>query len=165
MDIIKLVKQELAQEAVTTRKFLALVPFDKTDWAPHEKSMKLMPLATHIVEIVGWPEIMLNTEKLDFAAGDYKPLHFTSREELKAKLDEFYAKSQNALNQLSEDGLNGKWAMYMGDQLLADFTKYSAIRHALNQLTHHRAQLGVYYRLNDIPVPGSYGPSADEQYM
>ena len=150
METLPNLKTEFQQEYETTKKFIDNFPDSKNDYAPHEKSMKLMPLATHIVEIVGWPEIMLNTEKLDFAAGDYKPLHF---------------KSQNALSQLSEDGLNGKWAMYMGDQLLADFTKYSAIRHALNQLTHHRAQLGVYYRLNDIPVPGSYGPSADEQYM
>ena len=165
METLPNLKTEFQQEYETTKKFIENFPVGKNDYAPHEKSMKMMPLATHIVEIVGWPEIMLNTEKLDFAAGDYKPLHFTSREELKAKLDEFYAKSQNALSQLSEDGLNGKWAMYMGDQLLADYTKYSAIRHALNQLTHHRAQLGVYYRLNEIPVPGSYGPSADEQYM
>ena len=165
METLPNLKTEFHQEYQTTKKFIENFPVGKNDYAPHEKSMKMMPLATHIVEIVGWPEIMLNTEKLDFAAGDYKPLHFTSREELKAKLDEFYAKSQNALSQLSEDALNGKWAMYMGDQLLADYTKYSAIRHSLNQLTHHRAQLGVYYRLNEIPVPGSYGPSADEQHM
>ena len=163
METLPNLKTEFQQEYETTKKFIENFPVGKNDYAPHEKSMKMMPLATHIVEIVGWPEIILNTEKLDFAAGDYQPLKFTTGEELNQKLEEFYNKSHAALNQLSEDALNGKWAMYMGDQLLADYTKYSAIRHALNQLTHHRAQLGVYYRLNEIPVPGSYGPSADEQ--
>lgn len=62
---------------------------------------------------------------------------------------------------MQEAELDGKWSMSMGEQILADFTKYSAMRHALDQITHHRAQLGVYYRLNNIPVPPSYGPSAD----
>ncbi len=163
METLQNLKDELRQEYETTKQFIDRFPKGKNDYAPHEKSMKMMPLATHIVEIVGWPDTILNTEKLDFAAGDYKPLKLTSGEELKEKLEEFYALSNTAMNQLSEDGLSGKWAMYMGDQLLADYSKYSAIRHALSQLTHHRAQLGVYYRLNDIPVPGSYGPSADEQ--
>jgi len=163
METLQNLKDELRQEYETTKQFIDRFPEGKNDYAPHEKSMKMMPLATHIVEIVGWPDIILNIDKLDFATDDYKPLKFTSGEELKVKLEEFYAQSNAAMNQLSEDGLTGKWAMYMGDQLLADYTKYGAIRHALNQLTHHRAQLGVYYRLNDIAVPGSYGPSADEQ--
>lgn len=163
MNTLPNLKDELKQEYETTKKFIDRFPQGKNDYAPHEKSMKLMPLATHVVEILGWPETILNTEKLDFDAGDYQPTHLTTKEELQEKFEEDYAKSKAALDHITEDDLNGKWSMNMGEKVLAEYTKYSAIRHALNQLTHHRAQLGVYYRLNNIPVPGSYGPSADEQ--
>ncbi len=163
MNTIANLQKELQQEYETTRKFITLFPEGKNEYAPHEKSMKMMPLATHIVEIFGWPEFMLNTEKLDFAAGDYVPTALDSKEALLEKLDADYLKSKNALQATKEEDLEGHWAMYMGEKLLADFTKYEALRHALSQAIHHRAQLGVYYRLLDIPLPGSYGPSADEQ--
>ena len=121
-----------------------------------------MPLATHIIEIFGWPEIVMKTEKLDFAAGDYQPTILATKEELQKKLEEDYAKTKETFDHTTEEDLSGKWSMNMGEKILAEYTKYSAMRHALNQITHHRAQLGVYYRLNEIPVPGSYGPSADE---
>ena len=121
-----------------------------------------MPLATHVIEIFGWPEIVMKTEKLDFAAGDYQPTILATKEELQKKLEEDYAKTKETFDHTTEEDLSGKWSMNMGEKILAEYTKYSAMRHALNQITHHRAQLGVYYRLNEIPVPGSYGPSADE---
>lgn len=163
MNTLSNLKEELKNEYETTSKFIENFPDGKNDYAPHEKSMKLMPLATHIVEIVGWSETILKTDKLDFSAGDYQPSNLATKAELKQKLQEDYTKSKAALDNISEEDLDGKWSMNMGEKVLADYTKYSAIRHALNQLTHHRAQLGVYYRLNNIPVPGSYGPSADEQ--
>lgn len=163
METLQNLKNELQQEYQTTKRFIENYPEGKNDYAPHEKSMKLMPLATHIVEILGWPEIILNTEKLDFAAGDYQPANFTTKDELMQRFEADYAKSKNALDSAKEEDLDGRWSMNMGEKVLADYSKYGAIRHALNQLTHHRAQLGVYYRLNEIPVPGSYGPSADEQ--
>lgn len=163
MNTLNNLKEELQQEYETTAKFIQNFPEGKNEYAPHEKSMKLMPLATHVVEILGWPEMILKTDKLDFAAGDYQPTHLANKAELQQKFEEDYAKSKAALDAISEEDLEGKWSMNMGEKVLADYTKYSAIRHALNQLTHHRAQLGVYYRLNDIPVPGSYGPSADDQ--
>jgi len=163
MNTLSNLKEELKQEYETTAKFIKNFPEGKNEYAPHEKSMKLMPLATHVVEILGWPETILTTDKLDFSAGDYQPSNLSTKQELQQKFEEDYAKSKAALDAISEEDLDGKWSMNMGEKVLADYTKYSAIRHALNQLTHHRAQLGVYYRLNDIPVPGSYGPSADEQ--
>lgn len=163
METLQNLKNELQQEYETTKKFINEFPEGKNDYAPHEKSMKLMPLATHITEIFGWPDFMMKTDKLDFAAGDYKPTHLNTKAELQKKLDDDYQASVATLDTIEEESLNGRWTMHMGDQLLADFSKYEAIRHALNQITHHRAQLGVYYRMNDIPLPGSYGPSADEQ--
>ena len=162
MESLAHLKKEFEDEYQTTKKSLAVFPEGKNEYAPHEKSMKLMPLATHVIEIFGWPEIVMKTEKLDFAAGDYQPTILATKEELQKKLEEDYAKTKETFDHTTEEDLSGKWSMNMGEKILAEYTKYSAMRHALNQITHHRAQLGVYYRLNEIPVPGSYGPSADE---
>ncbi len=163
METLPNIKAELKQEYETTKKFFENFPEDKNDYAPHEKSMKMMPLATHIAEIFGWPAFMMNTEKLDFSAGDYKPTVLNTKAELLQKLDDDYEDSVKTLAAISEDDLNGRWKMTMGEHVIADYSKYEAMRHALNQATHHRAQLGIYYRLNDIPLPGSYGPSADDE--
>ncbi|AZI70449.1 DinB family protein [Cloacibacterium normanense] len=165
MDTLSQLRQELEQEYQTTKKFFERFPEGKNDYAPHEKSMKMMPLSTHIAEVFGWPDFIVKTSVLDFAAGDYQPTFLETREQLLQKLEEDYQKSKATLHEISEDKLNERWQMKMGEQVLADWDKYGAIRHSLNQATHHRAQLGVYYRLLDIPVPGSYGPSADEQEM
>ena len=165
MNTLSQLKQELQQEYQTTKKFLENFPDGKNDYAPHEKSMKLMQLATHVAEIFGWPGFIINTSVLDFAAGDYQPTFLDTKDQLLQKLEEDYQKSVTTLNEISEEKLNENWQMKMGEQVLSDWSKYEAIRHSLNQITHHRAQLGVYYRLLEIPVPGSYGPSADEQSM
>ena len=161
METLANLKKEFKAEYDTTKKFLDVFPEGKNEYAPHEKSMKMMPLATHLAEIFGWPEIILKTEKLDFAAGDYKPTILNTKAELQQKLEEDYQKNKDILAETNENDLEGRWTMNMGETVLMDFDKYEALRHALNQITHHRAQLGVYYRLNDIPLPGSYGPSAD----
>lgn len=163
METLSHLKNELTQEYETTKQFIAQFPEGKNDYAPHEKSMKMMPLATHLVEIFGWPNFMIKTDKLDFAAGDYQPTVLHTKADLQNKLTEDYKASLDTLNQINEEALTGRWSMHSGEQLLADYSKYEAIRHALNQITHHRAQLGVYYRLNNIPLPGSYGPTADSQ--
>lgn len=154
-------RSELDHEYRITRKFFERFPENQNDYAPHAKSMKLMPLATHIAEVFAWPNLILNTEGIDFAAGDYKPTVLHNREELLQFLDASYEKGKEALDKA--ESLEGRWGLSHGEHKLADWTKYEAIRHALNQVTHHRAQLGVYYRLSDIPLPGSYGPSADDQ--
>ena len=162
MENLPQLRKEFTEEYETTKRFFAEFPEGMNDYAPHEKSMKLMTLATHIAEIFGWPDYMMNTEKLDFAAGDYKPTFLNSRAELLEKLENDYQKSRETLEKIKEEDLEGRWSINMGEKIINEFSKYGAIRHALNQVTHHRAQLGVYYRLNDIPLPGSYGPSADE---
>ncbi|QDP85291.1 damage-inducible protein DinB [Chryseobacterium sp. SNU WT5] len=163
METLPNLRKELKQEYETTKKFFEVYPEGENDYQPHEKSMKLMPLATHIAEIFGWPDFMMQTEKLDFAAGDYQPTILHTKAQLIEKFEEDYEKSRKTLENIAEEDLNGRWTMNMGEVLLADFSKYEAMRHALNQITHHRAQLGVYYRLNDIQLPGSYGPSADNE--
>ena len=163
MESLANLKKEFKDEYETTKKFFEVYPEGKNEYAPHEKSMKMMPLATHVAEIFAWPEIIMKTEKLDFAAGDYKPTILNSKAELQQKFEEDYQKAKDTFENTNEEDLSGRWSMNMGETVLMDFNKYEALRHALNQITHHRAQLGIYYRLNDIPVPGSYGPSADDQ--
>lgn len=161
MDTLKQLGDELEAEYRTTRKFLEIYPDNKNDYAPHPKSMKMMHLATHITEVFGWADFMLKTSELDFAKNGMQPKNLFTKEELLQVLDENYNASKKALENASEDDLNPVWTLKNDGHELASWTKYAAIRHSLNQITHHRAQLGVYYRLNDIDLPGSYGPTAD----
>lgn len=163
MKLIPLFTNELEQEAQTTRKFLKLVPEDKFDWKPHEKSMSLKELSVHIAEIPGWIETALSKDVLDFADNDYEPTPVENSDDLLELLDQSVQKSNTALDEADEEDLLPDWTMRNGDQVLMVMPKHAVIRHSLNQITHHRAQLGVYLRLLDIPIPGSYGPSADEQ--
>lgn len=163
MTRISLIIKELESEAITTRKMLALVPAEKFDWKPHPKSMAMMNLATHIAELPTWISMVLNTDELDFAANEYKPTIVKDNAEL---LQLFEKSQEDARTQLAtgkEDSLDKEWVLRMGEQVLSKGSKYDMIRHAQSQVIHHRAQLGVYLRLLDIPIPGSYGPSADEQ--
>ena len=163
MEIIPLLLKEMEQEVAITRKFFARLPGDKMTWKPHDKSTDMAGLANHIAELPGWIKMALSTEGLDFAAGDYKPNTFWSSQELIKQLEDATAESKKALMDATEADLLPIWTMRMGDQVLARWTKYEVIRHALAQMIHHRAQLGVYFRLLNIPLPSSYGPSADEQ--
>ncbi|MBS1548814.1 MAG: damage-inducible protein DinB [Bacteroidetes bacterium] len=163
MTPLEQLQQEWAHEYETTVKFIQRFPHDKNEYAPHEKSMKMMPLATHIVEIFAWPETILNKEELDFAKGDYQPTILTTPAELLTKLENDFEKGKKAMKQYQDNIDTQRWTMRMGEQVLQDWTKREALRHSINQIIHHRAQLGVYYRLNNIVVPGSFGPSADEQ--
>lgn len=162
MNTLKNLREELTEEYNTTKKFLNNFPSGQNEYAPHKKSMKLMDLSTHIVDIFGWPDIVLKTDHIDFSDG-YSPEKMTDKQSLLQFLDRQYSKAMETLKNAEEAQLQPNWSIQMNGQKLAEWSKYGAIRHGLNQITHHRAQLGVYYRLLDIPVPGSYGPSADEQ--
>ena len=162
METLPLLRKELMEEYETTKEFFDVYSEELNDYQPHEKSMKMMTLATHIAEIFGWPAFMMTTEKLDFAAGDYQQIFLNTKAELQQKFEEDYQKSKETLETITEDDLVGSWSINNGEQVIATFNKYEAIRHGLNQIAHHRAQLGVYYRLNNITLPGSYGPSADD---
>jgi len=162
MDVLPLLKKEMEQEAHTTRKMLKLVPIDKPGWKPHEKSTTIQNLAVHIAELPSWVTMSLNTSELDFAKMDYKPTEVASTEELLNLFEKSLASGLDSLNKAEEEDLLPTWTMRSGEQVHAIYTKYEVIRHAFAQTTHHRAQLGVYLRLQDIPIPGSYGPSADE---
>ena len=165
MDIIPLLAKEFEQEAATTRKMLALVPNDKFDWKPHPKSMSMKQLAVHVAEIPSWPDMMLKTSELDFATFPYQPSPAESADDLLKMLEQSVGSTNEAFSKAKEDDLQPTWTLRNGDHIIAVMSKYEAIRHAFSQTTHHRAQLGVYLRLLNIPIPGSYGPSADEMGM
>lgn len=154
--------QELEQEYHTTQQFFALYPTGKEEYTPHAKSMRLGHLVTHIAEIFSWPGVMLPTDSLDLATQP-RPEILATAEMLQQKAKQNFEKSHTALLEAKDADLMPQWALKHNGHVLAQWDKYSAIRHALNQITHHRAQLGVYYRLNDIALPGSYGPTADNQ--
>ena len=163
MKILDLLKKEYEQEVALTSKMLQRVPEDKWDWKPHEKSMTMKQLTAHLAEITEWPAIGLHTEVLDFAATPYVPSPVNSVAELLSLLEKSTKAGREALQNAKEEDLLPTWTMKYGDQVLLSMTKYEMIRHSLSQQSHHRAQLGVYLRLLDIPIPGTYGPSADEQ--
>lgn len=162
MQIIPLLLKEMEQEAETTRKFLKLVPTDKFDWKPHEKSMTMKILAVHIAELPAWVTMGLTTDEMDFAKNPYKPTQVNDTSELVELFEKSLASGKASLSAAKEEDLLPSWTLRNGEQVFAVMSKYEVIRHAYSQTTHHRAQLGVYLRLLNIPIPGSYGPSADE---
>jgi uncharacterized damage-inducible protein DinB len=162
MSQIKNLLNELEHEAISTRKMLAIVPDDKYDWQPHPKSMTIRALTTHIAEIPGWIGSVMVNDVLDFSKIPYNPKVINNTKELLAFFDECVAKGKAVLVDANESKLNNRWVMCNGDTVYMDLSKAEAIRHSLSQHIHHRAQLGVFLRLLDIPIPGVYGPSADE---
>lgn len=153
---------EMNREAVTTRKFMAAVPTDNLDWQPHPKSMTMRVLATHIAELPTWVTLALTTDELDFAASPYAPTIVNSTAELQELFEKSLADGRSHLLPENEGKLNEPWTLRSGDTVFSTTTKAETIRHAFNQIVHHRAQLGVYFRLLGIPVPATYGPSADD---
>jgi uncharacterized damage-inducible protein DinB len=162
MSQIKNLLNELEHEAISTRKMLAIVPDDKYDWQPHPKSMTIRALTTHIAEIPGWIGSVMVNDVLDFSKIPYNPKVINNTKELLAFFDECVAKGKAVLVDANESKLNNRWVMRNGDTVYMDLSKAEAIRHSLSQHIHHRAQLGVFLRLLNIPIPGVYGPSADE---
>jgi len=162
LSIIPLLLKEMDQEAATTRKMLQRVPADKWDWKPHEKSMALRNLTVHIAEIPSWVSMTLNTSELNFEGMDYTPTPVSSTEELLDIFEKSFTEGKAALEKATEADLLPNWTLRTGDKIHSVSTKYEVIRMSFCQIVHHRAQLGVYLRLLNISIPGSYGPSADE---
>ena len=162
MSLMPVFLKELQNEAVTTRKMLERIPADKFDWKAHPKSMSIKEVATHIAELPGWVPMVMTTDELDFATMDYKPAVIHSTKDLLELLNSNLEMAESFLKPENEAKLSLTWTLKTGDKIHSRDTKAEVIRMVFNQITHHRAQLGVYLRLLDIPIPGSYGPSADE---
>ena len=164
MTRLSLFKNELEKEATATRKMLAAVPKDKYDWKPHPKSMTIRQLSTHIAELPTWIGMALNTSELDFAAMDYKPTPINDTAALVQTFEKSLVDGLSQLTNGKENTLDEPWTLRNGEQVYSVEPKADVIRMSLSQIIHHRAQLGVFLRLLDVPIPGAYGPSADETF-
>jgi uncharacterized damage-inducible protein DinB len=163
MDTLKSLLEEMEQEAQTTEKMLSRIPDDKYQWKPHAKSMTIEQLSTHIAELPTWVTITLNTDELDFATVPYEPKKVSGTADLLKLFEDSLADGYSSLQKADISTFDKTWTLRNGEQILNQRTKAEVIRMTYCQIVHHRAQLGVYLRLLDIPIPGSYGPSADEQ--
>ena len=169
MSIAQSLLPELDQEMAGTRKSLERIPEDKFEWRPHPKSFTMISLAMHIATMVGWGGVVINDDSFDVAppgAGPYKEELAKSVAALLATFDKNYAEFREALAAASDETLMKDWSLLAGGKVLFTKPRIACLRgDVLNHLIHHRAQLGVYLRLNDAPVPALYGPSADEGAM
>jgi len=164
MKLIDSLTTEFDHEAQTTRKHLERLPEDKLDWRPHQKSFTAVALASHITEMVGWAEAILNQDELDFDPATYKPYHATSVADLLKTFDDNVAKGKQALTGATDETLSQPWSFKIKGQVRFERPRAAVLRDvAFSHIIHHRGQLSVYLRLLNVPVPGSYGPSADEQ--
>jgi uncharacterized damage-inducible protein DinB len=163
MSISEFLLPEFDEEMKKTRVALQRVPVNNPDFAPHPKSMPLKKLAPHVAQLAGFGLIILTTPELDFSKGSIKPLAFESPEQLVKALDDGAAQVRTALAGTSDDAWKQSWKLSFQGKTIFDGQRFLAYRQMfLNHLVHHRAQLGVYLRLNDAPVPATYGPSADD---
>lgn len=161
MTFIEFFKQQFVEEAATTRKMLERVPEDQFNFKPHAKSMDMKRLATHIADLPGWIAMTFNTDELDFSQPYEQPV-INNHGDLMFYFEKQYQSGLSSLLPQNEKVLNKPWTLRNGKTIYATNPKIEVLRMSLSQQIHHRAQLGVYLRLLNIPIPGSYGPSADE---
>ncbi|WP_413513115.1 DinB family protein [Myroides odoratus] len=162
MSINKSFLMELKHELGSTRKIIACVPTDQWDWKPHVKSMSLGDLSKHIVELIVWTEFITKQSSLNFHI-DYKPEEAKNTEELLQLIDAYEVRVSEAIEGMKEEQWMEIWALKAGEHTIMQMPKVGANRFVVNNhIYHHRGQLSVYLRLLDIPIPGMYGPSADD---
>jgi uncharacterized damage-inducible protein DinB len=163
MTIAQLLLPEFDQEMSSTRKLLECVPEGKFDWKPHEKSMTLGRLASHVAEIPGYLTVTISLPQLELGPG-HKPFLVASRSELLAAFDKNAGEARAAIAGASDEHLAEPWSLVFGGHTAFTMPRAAVLRNmGMNHLIHHRAQLGVYLRLNDVAIPGMYGPSADQK--
>jgi uncharacterized damage-inducible protein DinB len=161
MTIAELFLKEFEGEMETTRRVLERVPSDRLEWSPHPKSMTMKALAGHVAELANWG---VRLEESSFEVGTRKRPEFDSAGQLVALFDENVAASRAAIAQKTDEDLRERFTVTRGGTTSFQMSKASLLRRVfLNHLIHHRGQLSVYLRLNDVPLPAIYGPSADEE--
>jgi uncharacterized damage-inducible protein DinB len=164
MTIAELLLPELEQEMATTRRVLERVPDDKLAWKPHDRSWSMGALASHLVNLLKWTDVTMNQTEFDLGSVSPEEMNQTakSRAELLAWFDANAATARQAVAKSDADYFV-PWTLKQGDTVYFTMPRYTCMRSfCLNHVVHHRAQLSVYLRLSDIPVPAMYGPSADE---
>jgi uncharacterized damage-inducible protein DinB len=164
MTIAEILLQDFDSEMKGTRTTLERIPENKPDFKPHEKSMACGRLAAHVATLPRFGINILTTDDLDLTTAKWPDMTFVSREKLLADFDALAVEARTALTNCSDEHLQKNWKMSWGDKVVADAPRSLLYRTMFfNHLIHHRAQLGVYLRLNDQPVPPLYGPSADDR--
>lgn len=157
---------EMEHEVANTRKMLERIPEAQYGYKPHEKSMSLISLATHVAEMFSWIPGILPTAELDFATMPYNPPVVNNNAELLALLDKSFGDAKEALAKADNAVFMENWTMRNGEQIFFTLPKAAVVRSmVLSHHYHHRGQISVYLRLLNVPVPGMYGPSADEGSM
>jgi uncharacterized damage-inducible protein DinB len=158
-----LVIGDVAHELAGTRRMLDRVPDDRLSWRPHEKSPSLGGLATHLVNLLTWQLMIAREPGFDLASLPQQREPLESRAALLEEFDGNAARLSQHLDGLDDDSLREEWTLRHGEQVISRSPRGLALRtFGISHMVHHRAQLGVYFRLLDVPVPGLYGPSADE---
>ncbi len=154
---------ELQQEAAKNRTMLERIPESKLSWKPHEKSMTIGRLGMHIAEIPQWITRSMTLESFDIGAGPYNPNIPKTHGEILKEFDRQLETAVGYLAKATDETLAGKWKVSKGDTLVYDLPREQVVRRQMNHIIHHRGQLSVFLRLLGIPVPPSYGPTADER--
>jgi uncharacterized damage-inducible protein DinB len=162
MALIDAILMEFQQEAATTRRMLEVLPDEHFGWKPHEKSMTLGQLASHIAEIPGWAEVTLNLTEFDLEASGWKPAVCKDRAEALSVFSEACAKFAKVAHGKSDADLFVNWSMKKNGENMLTMPRIAVIRaFIISHLIHHRGQLSVYLRMKDVPLPSVYGPTAD----
>jgi len=167
MKLTDLFLGELEREGPLTRRALERVPDGRKDWKPHQKSMPLGRLAILIAGMPAWLAMMVDKNEFDLnppggSSGSFKT-DFSTNAELLKTMDDGVAAARAALQKTSDEHLMKPWRLLVGGKTVAEHPRHVMMRDSINHLAHHRGQLTVYLRLNDVPVPAIYGPSADDQ--
>lgn len=158
---------EFDQEMATTRRVLERVPDDRLAWKPHEKSMSLGRLASHVAELPIWVDTILKQEAFDMAdprdGGAYTPNDLGSNREILELFDSLVRRARATIEAAEDRIYPQPWTLKSGDHVIFTMPRAAVLRMMVySHIIHHRGQLSVYLRLNDVPVPSIYGPSADE---
>jgi uncharacterized damage-inducible protein DinB len=165
--IAESLSREIEQEGANTRKLLERIPWDKTSFKPHEKSMSLLQLASHIAEVNSWAETIVKEDVFVLDMSQYKPPVYANKEELVAFFDKALADCLKALKGVEDKTMHATWTMQdpQGNVMVSGPRTGVLRAWVISHLIHHRAQLGVYLRLLDVPLSTVYGPTADEGKM
>ena len=167
MKLSDLFMSELDREAKITRRTLERVPEGREEWKPHEKSMPLGRLAGLVATMPSWIAMMIDKDELDLhppgGSTSSSQRQLRTNEELVQALEEGVGDARAALERTSDEHLMKPWRLLVAGKVVLEQPRHVMMRDSINHLAHHRGQLTVYLRLNDVPVPAIYGPSADDQ--
>ena len=165
MSITQSLLPEFEQEMQNTRKMLERIPEGKNEYKPHQKSMTLSRLAGHIAELPGWAKTTLEVEVLNIEPG-MQPFTAASRQELLDTFDKNVREARALIEKAVDADWMKTWTLNFSGKPMFSMPRIAVMRGmVMNHMIHHRAQLGVYLRLNDVEIPGMYGPSADEMNL